>query len=444
MFDIVIAGGIIVSSHNAYKAFRGSVGISGDRIALVTQRELTPTDAAEFVDATGRIVMPGLINGHCHGDMAAAKGLGDGMTLLEQMTEFGKCGWFLPYLSDDERFYARQHTYCEALLSGTTTLIENMFWSLGKRSQQAFREVGLRGAEAEDIRYDFMESDAFLTDKMVKAFSAECEKNSCIPLLGTLPEEEFTEDRLKKTAGIVNASGCRFTSHLSETKWRYDAAIDKFGISPVKVLDSFGLLNERYIGSHGVWLDEDDVRIMAERGAKLISTPICELKIADGLSPIRKLLDSGVRVGLGTDGAMWNNSNDLFREMKCMALAHNLNYGANAITPKEILDMATVNGAAALGFESELGTIEEGKLADIILVNCTAPHMTPLHYGLYDNVSSALVFCATGADVTDVLVSGRFAVRDKKLTKCDLGRIQREVQCSSSELIKKHFRRGTS
>lgn len=444
MFDLVIAGGLIVSSHSGYKAIRGSVGISAGKIALVTDRDLTRSDAAEFVDAGGRIVMPGLINGHCHGDMALAKGLGDGMTLLEQMTEFGKCGWFYPYLTDDERYYARLHTYCEALLSGTTTLVENMYWGLGSRSQQAFSEAGLRGAPVEDIRYDFMESDAFLTDEMLTAFRDDCAKHGCIPLLGTLPEEEFTQARLEKTADTVKRSGCGFTSHLAETQWRYETAKTRFGLSPVQVLDSFGLLNPLYIGSHGVYFDDGDFGILAKRGVSIVNTPICELKIADGLAPIRKLLDSGVTVGLGTDGAMWNNSNDLFREMKCMALAHTLRYGPNAIAPREILDMATVGGAKALGIDGWTGTLEAGKQADIILVDCTAPHMTPIHYGAYDNVASALVYCATGADVTDVLVSGQFSVRNRKLTGCDLGKIQEVVQSSSSELIKKITRRGTS
>jgi len=443
MFDIVIAGGIIISSQNGYRAIQGSVGISGEKIVLVTEKNLTPSDAREFVDATGKIIMPGLINGHCHGDMALAKGLGDGMTLLEQMTEFGQCGWFFPYLTDTDRFYAREHTYCEALLSGTTTLVENMYWSLGSLSQKAFNEVGLRGAPVEDIRYDFMKSDDFLTNEMLYDFKDECEKCRCLPFLGTLPEEEFTEQRLKKTAETVNGSGCGFTSHLAETKWRFDASQEQFGMSPVKVLDKFDLLNGRYIGSHGVYFDEDDIALLAKRDVKIINTPICELKIADGLAPIRELLDNGITVGLGTDGSMWNNSNDIFREMKCMAIAHNLKHGANSISPKEILDMATVGGAAALGIRDLVGTIEEGKLADIILVDCTAPHMTPIHFGAFDNVSSAIVFCATGADVTDVLVAGSFSVRNRKLTGCDLSKIQKEVQCSSSELIKKLNRRGT-
>lgn len=131
------------------------------------------------------------------------------------------------------------------------------------------------------------------------------------------------------------------------------------------------------------------------------------MKIADGLAPIPALLKAGVTVALGTDGAMWSNSNDLFREMKCLLLVHSLHGGVRTLTAHDALDMATVNGAKLFGLENELGTIEQGKLADLILVDASRPHMTPLRTGRAENVSSNVVYCATGADVTDVFVGGR-------------------------------------
>ncbi|MDF3000029.1 MAG: N-ethylammeline chlorohydrolase [Bacillota bacterium] len=435
MFDTVIAGGIILSSHNGYQPFVGSIGINDGIIVHVSDRILDRNDGKEFVDASGRIIMPGLINGHCHGDMAFAKGFGGGMTLKEQMEAFGEVGWFYADITDEERYYARMQTYCEAMLSGTTTLVENMFWSLGERSPKAFRTVGMRGAPAEDVRYDFQKSDTFLTDQMLAEFNASCKGNNCIPILGTLPEEEFTDYRLKETARILAESGVLYTSHLAETRWRYESAASRFGMSPVKVLHEYQLLNERYIGSHGIYFDDEDIRVLAETGVKIVNTPICEQKIADGAAPIRRLLDHGITVGLGTDGAMWNNSNDLFREMKCMAIVHNIRDGANAFTPGEILDMATIGGARVLGLEHKLGTLEEGKLADMILVDAEAPHMTPIHFGEWENVTSNLVFCATGADVTDVMIQGEFKIRNRKILTCNVKEIQRSVQETSNHMI---------
>lgn len=427
MFDTVIAGGVIISAHDRYKPLTGSIGISGGRIEYAGTALLTKADGKEFVDARGKIVMPGLVNGHCHGDMGFAKGGADNMTLGEQMKDFAVHNWFLDYITDEDRYFARQHTYAEALLSGTTLLMENMYWSLGNCSQKAFKEIGLRGALAEDVRYDFYKSDGFLTSDMLNDFKNECQVNGLIPVLGTLPEEEFSHERLEKVRDMTQNCGCFFTSHLAETTWRCDAARKNMGVSPVKALKHSGLLNDHYIGSHAVYLDSEDIRLMAACGAKVVNTPVCEMKIADGLAPVPEMVRAGVVVALGTDGAMWSNSNDIFREMKCMALVHSLHSGARTFTARDVLDMATINGAKLFGLEQDLGTIEQGKLADIILIEAHRPHMTPLRTGEAENVSSNVVYCATGADVSDVFVGGRHLVKDHRLPGVDLQTIQQHT-----------------
>ena len=195
----------------------------------------------------------------------------------------------------------------------------------------------------------------------------------------------------------------------------------------MKALKHSGLLNDHYIGSHAVYLDSEDIRLMAACGAKVVNTPVCEMKIADGLAPVPEMVRAGVVVALGTDGAMWSNSNDIFREMKCMALVHSLHSGARTFTARDVLDMATINGAKLFGLEQDLGTIEQGKLADIILIEAHRPHMTPLRTGEAENVSSNVVYCATGADVSDVFVGGRHLVKDHRLPGVDLQTIQQHT-----------------
>lgn len=436
MFDIVIANGIIISGHNHYVPLIGSVGIKGGKIEYVGEKILTAEDGASFIDASGKIIMPGLVNGHCHGDMGFAKGAADNMTLGEQMKIFAENNWFYKELSETDRFYARQLTYAEAALSGTTCLMENMYWSLnGEMSQRAFDEIGLRGAPAEDVRYDFYRSDEFLTDEMLDGFIERCGRYELIPVLGTLPEEEFTTERLAKVKKLVEKRGCFFSSHLSETVWRYESAVRNMGDSPVKVLDKAGLLTEKYIGSHGVYLDEEDIAIYARSKAKIVNTPICELKIADGLAPIPEMVKAGIPVALGTDGAMWNNSNDIFREMKCMSIVHNVRSGVRTFAPEDILDMATINGAKLFGKGEEFGTIESGKIADMILIDVTRPHMNPLRTGKNGNVSSMVVYCATGADVTDVIIGGKEVVRNRQILTADLSKIQRKVQETADRIF---------
>lgn len=429
MFDIVIVDAVIISGHDRYKPLVGSIGIEKGRIGYVGPKRLTASDGRTFIPASGKIAMPGLVNGHCHGEMGFAKGAADNTTLQEQMQNFAGNNWFFCDLSQEDRFYTRQFTYAEAVLSGTTFLLENMYWSLeGELSQKAFYEVGLRGAPAEDVRYDFYRSDNFLTEEMLDTFRLSCEKYGLIPVLGTLPEEEFTEERLWKVRQTVEKRNCFFSSHLSETTWRHQSALEQMGDTPVKVLDRFGLLTDKYIGSHGVYLDDEDIAIYAKSGAGLVSTPICEMKIGDGLAPIPELVKAGVPVALGTDGAMWNNSNDLFREMKCMSIIHNLRTGVRTFTPEDILDMATINGARLFHMEQELGTLEEGKLADLILLDVTSPHMNPLRIGKRDNVSSTVVYCATGSDVTDVIINGVETVRERRLLTKEISKLQERVQ----------------
>ena len=436
MFDTVISGGILISAHDRYRGIRGSIGITDGRISYAGERILSSSDARSFIDATGCIVMPGLVNGHVHGDMQFAKGAADLTTLGEQMELFRDNNWFFGELSLEDRFYSRKHLYCEAVLAGTTFLVENMYWALtDELSVKAFTDIGLNGAPVQDVRYDFYRSDGFLTDEMLQAFKTTCEKAGLTPLLGTLPEEEFTKDRLGKVREILDKGGMRCTSHLAETTWRHESAVRNMGKSPVKVLDEAGLLNERYIASHAVYLDDEDIAVMAQRGAKVVSTPLCELKIADGRAPIRDMVNTGVTVALGTDGAMWNNSNDLFREMKGMSLIHNLDHGAAAFRPEEILDMATVNGAKLFGLEKEFGTLEEGKRADVIVIDAERPHMRPLRTGRTGNVASTVVYCATGQDVRDVFIGGRDIVRGHQLLTDDVRSIIQRTQEIAERVI---------
>ena len=173
---------------------------------------------------------------------------------------------------------------------------------------------------------------------------------------------------------------------------------------------------------------------LAQSNAKVVNTPLCEMKICDGIAPIPEMVQNGIRVCLGTDGAMWNNSNDIFREMKGMSLIHTMNSGIRSLDTKTILDMATVNGAMCFDLEKDYGTIEEGKKADFILLETRTPHMQPLRLGRKENVTSALVYNATGQDVTDVFVDGRQVVKDRKLLTADVEYIMKKVKKASDKI----------
>jgi 5-methylthioadenosine/S-adenosylhomocysteine deaminase len=442
-YTLGIENVIIVSGNFDYVPFRGSVYLDGTVIAKVCRTD-SPEDTSvpkesedhcgELIDGNGKILMPGLVNCHCHGDMTFARGLGDDMTLPEQIEAFRPHNWFYQYINDDDRYYARQLGYCEALLSGTTFICENMYWGLGESSVSAMKEAGIKGALVEDIRYDFSNSDSFLPAQKLKEISLACREAGLVPVIGLMAEEDFETDRLRKAFELLRDVDALQTMHLAENQWRVDIVVKKYGMTPVEYLARNGFLNDKFIGSHAVFVTDNEIRLLKEANIKVANTPLCEMKIADGIAPIPEMARRGVTVGLGTDGPLWNNSSDIFREMKAMALLHTVSKGIRSHSKKEILDMATRGGAAVFGKEAEFGMIKEGMKADMILINADKPHLQPLLLGKNENVTSALVFSATGADVTDVFVNGKRLVKDGKITSVDVKAVIERVKRAAEKI----------
>ena len=434
LYDLGVANVIIVSGGNGYEPFAGSVGVKGGRIVAVNAGNIDAADCGQWIDGGGRILMSGLFNCHCHGDMALGKGFGDGMTLGEQIEAFDDHDWFWKFIDDEDRYYSRQLVYCEALLSGTTFLCENMYWSLGSRSAEAMARVGIRGALTEDVRRDFVNQDDLVPVEELRAFVDDSRRQGLVPVAGMPAEEDFETRRLLSIHENLEGLEILRTMHLAETDWRIAMVEKHYGLRPIEYLHQNGLLNRHFIGSHVVHASEEEIGRLKEHEVSVANTPLCEMKIADGIAPIPEMVKRGVNVCLGTDGSMWNNSNDIFREMKGMALIHSVTGGVRSLSPRNILDMATINGARAFGVDGDLGTIEKGKLADFILIETAAPHMQPLRLGRHENVLSALVYSATGADVTDVFIGGKRIVENRTLKSADPRAIAARV-CQASEKI---------
>lgn len=435
--DFTIRNVRILSPENGWRMRHGNISVRGSEISSVGPR--LDRSAREY-DGGGAVVMPGLVNGHCHGDMTIVRGLGDDMTLLEQNMMFAGHNWFQRYLSENDRFISRQLTYSEALLSGTTFFCENMYWSLGRRAIDAMEESGISGALAEDLRPDFRHSDNLHSPDWIKSFAAECRSRGILPLAGGISEEDFSYKNLKRFHDLAGEADLRETRHFSETTWRVDLIKERFGVTPTEMLDHAGLLRDqriRQILSHGVWLSERDIALLKESHSGIVNTPISEVKIGDGMAPLAELLEAGVDVGLGTDGALWNNRNDLFREMRMAALLSSLRLGPGSLVAEQALDMGTIGGARVFGVDGEIGSLEPGKRADFIVLDINQPHFVPLmeEYGL-DNLASLIVYNASGQDVTDVFVRGKRIVRDRRLTTLDLNALMSEVGKRSSSLAK--------
>jgi 5-methylthioadenosine/S-adenosylhomocysteine deaminase len=434
VFTLGIDNVIVVSKNFNYAPFWGSVCVQGEVIAEVRRGPVPREQCAEWIDGNGKVLMPGLVNCHCHGDMTLARGLGDDMTLGEQIEAFRSHNWFYEYISDDDRYYARQLAYGEALLAGTTFICENMYWSLGNRSIDAMKEMGIKGALVEDIRFDFAHSGSFVSVDTLKEFSDACRKNDLVPVIGLMAEEDYETGLLRRAFDLLRDVDALQTLHLAENQWRVNIINKKYGMTPIEYLARNGFLHDRLIGSHVVYAAENEVKLLKEANVKIANTPLCEMKIADGVAPIPAMVRQGLCVGLGTDGALWNNSSDIFREMKGMALLHTITGGIRSLSKHHILDMATIGGAAVFGKQAEFGMIQAGMKADMILIDVNQPHLQPLLLGEHENVTSAIIFSATGGDVTDVFVNGKRLVKNGALTSVDVAALINRVRQAAEKI----------
>lgn len=425
-FDLLVKNAIILSKANDYTPFIGTIGIIDSKIALVVQGDVSAR-SKEIIDGSGKILVPGLFNLHCHGDMTFARGFGDNLTLAQQNDKFRDTNWFYTLITDEDRFYSRQLTYCEALLSGTTFIVENMYWSLGFKAIEAIKAIGIKGALADDIRENFSKPQKLITNEHIDKFKKDCIDNGVIPMIGSISEEDFDIEYMKSIKSKIDYHDGYFTTHLAENDWRMDIVKNKFNQTPIEFLYENALLSDKYLGSHVVYANDKDIDILKKTKANVVNTPSCEMKIADGVAPVSKMVRAGVNVCLGTDGAMWNNTNNIIGEMKSTSLLQSITYGVQALSKKEVFDMATINGARALGLEKDLGSIEEGKRADFILVDYTGAHMTPTILGANENVLSNIIFNANIGDIRDVFIDGKAKVRNGALININFEYIKNKV-----------------
>lgn len=436
MFDLGFNNALVMTAGLDWQPTIASVGIKDGRFAYIGDRPLTREDTKELIRLDQTILMPGLINGHCHGDMTIARGLGDGLTLQEQNETFASHNWFKTFLSDDDRYLSRRLTYAEALLSGCTFILENMYWSLGHRSIDAVDSIGIRAGLAEDFRPDFNHPEIAHDYAYLREFAEACRSHGIVPVLGSVSEEDFHPEVLKKIRQLAAGADMLLTCHLAETDWRLNLIRERYGTTPVAYLADQGFLGPDLIASHAVHTTMEERRLLRETGTQVINTPLCEFKISDGLAAVPEMLSAGVHVGLGTDGALWNNSIDLFREMKGIVLANSLAHGPRSLSPKQALQMATINGARAFGL-NDCGDIQVGMSADFILVNFGRAKFQPVRSGRFENITSSLVFNATGEDVDSVYIGGEALVRDGRLCHIDEAALFEEAAARGEALAAK-------
>ena len=420
MNRIIIQDVLALTMNRREDVGRCSILIEGGRIARVTRSALIVREGDRLIDGSRLIALPGLVNGHIHCDITLARGLGDGLSLYEQDFDspVSRRRWFRDELDQEARYLSRLLQYAEALKGGTTFICDVPFWWYGNDLAGPFQEVGLSGAMVLDYRKDFLSGESVAREDYFRA-ARTLRDHGILPITEAPAEEGFENELLLRIRNWTRDLDTFVHLHLAETTWRMELMGERFGCSSVAYLRDLGFLDERVIGSHGVYLDEQDRSMLRDSGTRIVNCPTAEMKIADGTAPVVELKDLGVPLGLGTDGALWNDSSDMFWEMKSLLLVQRLAKGAGSLSGYDSLHAATLGGASVFGLESELGSIEEGKRGSLVLIDRDRLHLVPLHQGELCNLYQLVTSCVRASDVDTVIVDGRVVVEGGVLQTID-------------------------
>jgi 5-methylthioadenosine/S-adenosylhomocysteine deaminase len=410
-----------------------TVFIKGNRIIDIQTLDQRPDDleGAEIVDARNGIIMPGLVNAHCHTAMTLFRGLADDLPLKQWLFEK-----IFPaeakYLSLENVYWGTLLGCVEMIASGTTTVSDGYFFQEG--AVRAFHASGLRALIAQGV-IDFPAPGVPDPKENLKVGREFIEKwmgfsDLLTPGLFCHSPTTCSNDTLRNAMGISQDFSLPLQIHLSETSEDVKEVFNKTGQRPAFYLDSLGLLNDRLIAVHAVHLDDKEIALLARKHVKIVHAPESNMKLTSGAARVSEMLRAGLTVGLGTDGCASNNDLDLFQEMDSAAKLDKV-FTLNPVNmaAETVLKMGTSWGAEVLGLEKEIGTIEKGKKADIIVIELDSPHLIPVYHP-----ASTLVYSASGADVKDVIVNGRLLMKDRTFQTLDPNKIMERVRLISQEI----------
>lgn len=413
--DLLVCGHV-VTMHKGQEFVNGAVACSGNRIvAIGPEQELTRQyQGAKVLRGQKGVVLPGLVNVHTHAPMSLLRGLADDLPLMTWLQDH-----IFPVeakLTEEIVHYGALLSMMEMIKSGTTSFCD--MYLFAKQVARAADKMGMRGFVGE-VLYDFPSPNYGPLDNgfvYMDELFAEFKDHSRITVTVD-PHAVYTCSpdllvRLKEVAATQNTS---YVIHLSETSFEVAQCIEHHGVSPVGHLDRLGLLDASVVAAHCVQLTPGEIDLFASRGVKVAHCPESNMKLASGVAPVQAMLKAGVIVGLGTDGAASNNDVDLFGEMDMAAKLQKVHgHDSTCLPAGEALHMATCGGASVLGAGDEIGTLEVGKKADLIVVEMHKPHLTPMY-----NPVSQLVYAARGGDVLHSIIDGRVVMENRQLTLVD-------------------------
>lgn len=432
--DLIVAGKYVVTMDAAGTVIvDGAVAVDdGVILAVGPAIEIDAQYVAkERLDAESRVVMPGLINGHSHAAMTLLRGVADDLALMDWLNNY-----IFPAeveFVDAEFVRIGTELACwEMIRGGTTTFVDMYYYSdtiaevverCGMRALISTTVIGQRSPDAEGAGDGIEKGLAFINRWK--------DRNSRItPIFGPHANYTLNAEQLQATRAAANQAGVGISIHLSESPYELQYSKDNYGSTSIAFFDSIGFFDGPTIGAHVVWPTADEIPILAERQVGVIHNPTSNMKIASGIAPVTEMLNAGVRVGLGTDGAASNNDLDMWEEMRLASFLQKVDrMDPEALSAETVLTMATRGGAEAIGLAGRTGELRPGLRADLIQVSFDDVHFVPTF-----DVISHLVFVADEQDVVATVVDGAILMRDGQFLTLDTARIKREATALAARI----------
>lgn len=408
---------------------QGDVVIEGNKIAsITTSTQKYNLDEYDVIDASEMVVMPGLVNGHTHAAMTLFRGYADDLPLMEWLEN--KI-WPLEDKLQPEYVYWGTKLAILEMLKGGTTCFADMYFMM-EDIAQAVEETGIRACLSRGLIY-FNNGDKALTESVdfIQKHHLSAE-GRITAMLGPHAPYTCTPEYLREISDEAKKLNVGIHIHLAETLSEIKQIQEQYNKTPVEMVYDAGIFSINPVAAaHCVHMTDQDLEVLARENISVVHNPESNMKLASGIAPITKMLEMGINVGVGTDGAASNNNLDMFQELKSAALLQKVNnYDPTALAAYQALSMATKNGAKALGLAREIGKIQVGMKADLILIDLSKPHLQPLH-----DLSAHLVYSAGASDVDTVIINGQVIMRNRVVTTIDEEKVLYEVNNIIKKLI---------
>ena len=418
---IVIENALVVLPEGAEDVIREtSLYIEGDRIAGIGGKPAGFT-ADKVIDGTDKLVIPGLVNCHTHSYMSFMRNVADDLSFMDWL--FGTIDPIEQQMTDEDTYWGANLAIIEMMKSGTTCF-NDMQMNI-HQTTRAVKESGMRAVICRGLVGSG--NDEAGQSRLRQAYEERDAAKDCDRLTFKLgPHAPYTcdDEFLKIVAAEAKKENMGIHVHLSESESEISQIQEKYGCTPIALAEKCGIFDVPAIAAHCVQVTDEDIQILKRKNVSVVTNPASNMKLGNGFAPIAKMLDAGVNVCLGTDGAASKNCLNMFHELSLLTLIHKgTGKTPQCVSAKEGFRIATINGAKALGLEKEIGSIEVGKKADLAVLDLNTPSLTPRN-----NLIAGLSYSANGSEVDTVIINGQVTMENRRLLTVDEKLVYGKIQ----------------